>query len=62
MTEDTGAEEEMSTEEIAEELTEMPVQPAKVAEDKPKAVAKPRAVAKPKVVAKPKAIKKVDVE
>lgn len=62
LTEDTGAEEEMSTEEIAEELTEMPVQPTKVAEDKPKAVAKPRAVAKPKVVAKPKAIKKVDVE
>lgn len=62
LTEDTGAEEETSTEEIAEELTEMPVQSAKVAEDKPKAVAKPRAVAKPKVVAKPKPIKKVDAE
>lgn len=60
--EDTGIEEELPTEEIAEELTEMPVASAKTEEEKPKAVAKPRAVVKPKMVAKPKAVKKVDVE
>lgn len=54
-------EDDIPTEEIAAELTEVPVQLEK-SEDKPKAVAKPRAVAKPKVVAKPKAIKKVNAE
>lgn len=60
LTED--AEEEISTEEIAAELTQMPVSPTKEEEDKPKAVAKPRAVAKPKIVAKPKEIKKAGAE
>jgi len=62
LTEDTSAEEETPTEEIAEELTEMPVPSAKTEEEKPKAVVKPRAVVKPKMVVKPKAIKKVDAE
>ncbi len=59
--EEVAVEDDIPTEEIATELTEVPVQLEK-SEDKPKAVAKPRAVAKPKVVAKPKAIKKVDAE
>ena len=59
--EEVAVEDDIPTEEIAAELTEVPVQLEK-SEDKPKAVAKPRAVAKPKVVAKPKAIKKVNAE
>lgn len=62
LAEDAGTEEELPTEEIAEELTEMPVSLAKTEEEKPKAVVKPRAVAKPKIIAKPKAVKKVDAE
>lgn len=62
LTEDTSTEEETPTEEIAEELIEMPVPSAKTEEEKPKAVVKPRAVVKPKMVVKPKAIKKVDAE